>query len=1147
MVRKNPPGQYILNDCAGFKLANHAVIEASAGTGKTYTVIELVLRLLTEEMLPLSQILLVTFTEKATAELRQRIKQRIDDAILETAQQQVKQHLLRCRQQIAQAAIFTLHGFCHGVMREFAFEQGATFTTEVVDDLALATRLLLKLKRRWLSDEQIAGDWKRYQQQVKTPLDRLLLELLSAHAANDLIEPNIEDLKNQAQTAWSRLKQLDVETLQTQFIQLQGSTPNTISKRCQEKFLPLLSNLQNLTKHSADNETTTLPDQTAFAKLTANKDILAYLFFRIPKVYQDYADKNCLNSPQLFDFFDDYRQLTEYYNNRKFSIIQPLLIQLQAALQDHKNNHGLISYNDMINCVWQQLQQEADKQSEQQRLTNALRQRYRVAIIDEFQDTDINQWLIFQHLFANPNCQADAPKSHRLWLVGDPKQAIYGFRGADLPTYYRAVEYLIEQQHSDFYRLNTNYRTTEQLLSQLNDFFSTTDEAAWFYSGSVCVNAPQNHAAPPLLLNHQDLAPIQRVRVEQFSNIDQLRHQLAEQFAAIINNLHGNLSFQLKGQARLLDFSDVCVLVRSASDAEPLEQAFQAANIPYAYYKKKGLFESEEALHYQVLLTAFAYPKQTKRLNNALLTCFFALQAQQLAAFADEQLPRLNALWLQLKEAAEKRQWIEFFEILLHDCGTLQRAKSSRQITNLQQIKQLLLPTALQQNLSPKELLSLLLEQTQKSINEQSLHNKDSERAAVQIMTMHTAKGLEFPVVLLFGGFAAGRNQDLFYRYYDELRQQNIIDLSKAQKKPFEQQQIEEAKRLYYVAMTRAILLLFLPDYTMSSRTNGHYSELLLNRLQLMNVPTWQALPIATTTQPAAAIAGDSLSQQPQIPNALQLKQRTRRLFSFSSLNKHNHPTDTIGEQPQLNSQLPSTPLNHNQEIPGGVVTGNILHGILERVSFAQVGRHNDLQSLWQDSEIMSLVDWQMQFFQMKNQVLSEGNHRAKDYRQLFAAWVWHSLNKPLTALNGDKLANIPSQQRRHELSFYWNRQQINLSGFIDLLFGVQNGDQLDYFILDWKSNFSPQGYAPQVLQQQLMKAHNYKQQYQLYALAMQRWFDVIKPQNARLAGAIYLFSRGINCQEKSEDGVFFDDFSVKSWQFSEVEQDLITMTEAKT
>ncbi|WP_179952154.1 UvrD-helicase domain-containing protein [Marinicella rhabdoformis] len=1185
-------------------LNQDAVIEASAGTGKTYTIIELVLRLLTVEKMSLDQILLVTFTDKATAELRSRIREGIHDAIKKFDENgsgvapnavAIQAHLDRALKQVSSAPIYTINAFCQNMLREFAFEQGGVFEFELVDDQEVFKQQLNQLKRQWPSDPSIKKAFNKLGKSAKE-VEELLLDLLgNINLERDLLWP--ASTENLAVTrgkisAW--LEDFDFDAFTQELEPLESITAK-VKTNMLKNVTTAWATLNERLKHATDDSDYAAEFKSVYS---SHLDISKACLFKYHKDWSAKAPEDeQSNAPKFNEMIEQLSHANQQFVGADFDIIQSLLKDITQKAIDYKLNNGLISYDDMINRLHEQIMAERRLPVDEQLLTQQLRQKFTVAMIDEFQDTSFNQWEIFKTLFFEST-------DHQLTVIGDPKQAIYAFRGADVHTYIDAKDDMLGIGQAKGYRLATNYRSLPDLLESFNQFFGDelVEQGSWWQADAVAVkSAPDEHIAqqgPMLLLDsnsNNDTSATQAINDHAINSYgiqgegfqaEDFKQSMANQVALLVQQhiLSQPIQVKLKGKNKTLGLSDVCVLVNAATEAEFLEKAFTQLAIPYNYHKKKDLYSSDEALHYQIVLTALAHDNDRRRVNNALVTLFFGLKPAQLQDFADELLPEVNQHWLALKEAAADGDWLRLFDLLLHESGVLMRASHqglTRRVANLKHIKQLLCETALAQNLDVKGLLQWLIEKREAKASE-DLHQKDNDRQAVNIMTMHVSKGLEFPVVFLFGGFGSGKSTTQKYtKYRDKKSGQIVYDVNKNTEAEFAYD-AEERQRLFYVAMTRAVFKLFLPVYDKAQygeADKSHYWHKVVNRLmQLRETQTesWSQ-PIIKLDDSEMKPLKPAVSKQGSMPNTSLsplsppkgLWQRQRKVYSFSSLShskqssrvkdgasfgeaSQNEKTAITGDAVAQGPQLVTEAADWTKVLPGGVKTGHVLHGIFEHVDFQRFNQIPDLASLWQDERIMSVVDAQMEQFSMDNgDILNDEGEVVREHRQELAAWVWHTLKKPLAALNGGTLADVLPENRCHEMSFFWQKEQTHLTGFIDLLFGVKcdpktDKGSMDYFILDWKSNFSAAGYAPEVLNQEVMAAHQYHWQYELYGMAVQKWFDSLGLENARLAGAIYLFSRGIDCQSDDQNGVYYDDFSQSNYDDQKIETELLTITQSR-
>ncbi len=1134
------------------KLDRHNVIEASAGTGKTFTITQLVMRLLVEQQVPITQILLVTFTEKATAELKERIqqtiKQQLQAADLPATAASVLHQAL---QDIGQASVFTIHGFCQRILREYAFEQGAIFDKSLIDDYEVFSQQLRALKRTWPA---IAG----IKQKIAatglslTQLDELLLDLASQVRAHDVIYPNsVSQAQDQAQQLLLQLDFSQLADIEQQFKALQGVSTRVLTNRWRDKVMPVVAWLQSCQGLA--------PEDWVVAEELPNMFKLLKEQFKPSERHSITAASEATLVQSVFAFLAQLKQAVQALQAiamaENYQLILQMVVELQRRAKQYKDSHGYISYSDMTTDLANTLATEAS--GTEQPLTRQLRRKYQVALIDEFQDTDDEQWSIFKWLFAQPGL------SRQLIVIGDPKQSIYGFRGADLRSYEAAKAYLLHQVGGQGHRLAVNYRSWPALSAQLNAFFTFQDtaHAAWYPVSDVAVDSPdedtlKSNGGPLVLQDQTGFGDFNRLPIEGDALlIDELKRQVARQMALTIKHrLLGQLRFVLKGREKQLDAADICVLVRTKKDAQFIEQALEQLDVPFSFYKKSQLYQSVAAIHLQLVLTALAYPNTRQHVNNAWLSLFFDVKVEQLPLMQQAMLPEQNQLWLRLKALAAQQDWIGVFHCLLEESGCMNRLYQQghwRMQANLKQICTALLQVALAQNMDAHAVLHELLQlRTSSLLSSEDWQQKDSDLPAVQIMTMHTSKGLEFPVVFLLGGFGVEKPPTYYARYHEAGTGARVYDLID-KNHPLQQAETEaENKRLYYVAMTRAIFKLFMPFFDEQTHAApSFYQTAITARLTAAGLATY---PDAENRPAAAQLDLFAEANKPAqtatqlLPWPADLAVRKRTIHSFSSLQRQQAGGDkNFGDGVVLRLRQDdeqATPAISNQPtIPGGAQVGNVLHGLFEHVDFAQVISHNSLDSLKQDAQIGALINQQMAHYLLPNADIKDADGQVvSTYAAELSAWLWHTLNKPIAVLGGLKIGEIQASDRRHELSFHWSHQSQHLTGFIDLLFRVTDGDGSRYYLLDWKSNISRHGYDQASLAQHIMAEHHYDEQYRLYTLAIKDWFAQLQLPTEQLAGVLYVFSRGMDCLSDSQEGIFYQDLQGARFSAAQLRTNLL-------
>jgi exodeoxyribonuclease V beta subunit len=1032
-----------------FDLGRHAVVEASAGTGKTYTIEQLVLRLLTEETVPLEQILVVTFTEKATGELRTRLRGMLQREIQKNGD--FTSLLKSALNHFDQAPIFTIHGFCQRLLQEYALEQGQDFRAELVDDIDLLKTSLREIQLK---------HWRTYfGDRLKAVLEKALY---NRDTAGD----------------WDR-----------RVLEIAGK----YKPRCGHQLRPACT-----------------PDW--WKRL-------------------DEPDANWAGQLEIFT-----------------------INTLHQQLRDFKRQRGLQSFDDMIATVEESL--DPAKNPDAKSFLQTLRLRYRHGIVDEFQDTDPLQWRIFRRIFLEGG-------ESKLFVVGDPKQAIFGFRGADLPTYLHATEEMRTHFNASEYPLQVNWRSDPDLLEGLNCLFEDGD---WFPRAAgiryVHVHAPDDDKRQTRLEDDRtNRAAMTIVDTSQWDRLKAAQKQYARFAAQEIQSLLAGgadrpmLSFARKNSPpRPLNAGDICVLVMKRADAEPIMQALDLVGIAYSFYKQTGLWKSDEAIHLEVLLQTLARPEDRSSFRKALLTCFFRVKPEDLVRAPDvpTQHParQLYQAWLGY---AENRQWSALCRSLLEDTGLLFPAQgdadADRRLSNLRHLLTTIEQIGYGLNLDLLGLLDWIEHRRQQRDGaDADLQPVDMDAPKVKIMTIHASKGLEFPVVILAGGFTQAPISGGQTVYRDD-QGSVVFDLDRendAQQRVLDER-LSEQRRLLYVALTRPIFKLYLPKIKKPTRGNqflGPLGTILLPALE-------QACPdklgplIAEIVTPTLTPSAPKPNAEPMAntPSAMvpfhlvgplfpiidsNLGKRRIATRSFSSMTKHHLAQigegSSFGEQAPIAGDEAPTPLDREDPLRGPVF-GDMVHNVLERIDFAEVGRAGVPDDLFKvGTHARQLLDREIKANIALLRTRTPIDQLEQACRQQIASLVWHALHTPLAEIGGT-LGGIPARDRLHEIEFlYPERDEARMeerfiTGFMDLLLRAHN----KYYLVDWKTNLLP-GYSQSQLERSMTES-DYHRQYRLYLQAVKRW--LVRAHGPKFSfaeqfgGVYYLYVRGLNARDESA-GVYF-------------------------
>ena len=824
-------------------------LEASAGTGKTYAISGLVLRLLAEQGLEINEILVVTYTRAATAELRDRIRrilvealealeeQELNDhdesrhqAVLhlvelgrdETRRQEMLRRLRRAYEGFDEATITTIHGFCKRVLRRHAFESGVSLGGDDLEDM---TTLINEVTADWWSAACFEADPFVVQHMEKRGVDPkhlhlLLKEVLKSPgvALTPTRHPGVDvtQLRQQWREAREEYRReheahidsaialldevihADVRTLNAPF---RDMTRTLMSRDAREAWLDGPEPYPEVVEHLSDISGTTIRKKTGKGKVSP----VHPLFEATDRLLEHISTLQGGLDMLVENKLHDYREGAE------------------SALAEVKRLRDLQSYDDLLT----QLHRCVHGEGRRSTLIHAVGKEYRAALIDEFQDTDGLQWDIFRELFATPD--------HFLYIVGDPKQAIYGFRGADIEAYLSA------RSHPEMTvnALDQNYRSDGAMVRAINTLFRATPEP--FKNRAISFDAvtaakpetriwSNDQQQPALVWNyyHRALTGAKPSTPIALKTSGKIERWVATDIA---HHLNGDIKIDDGETPRPLRPSDIAVLTRGNQQAADIQHALRDVGVPSVLEHSASVFATDEAGAMLTWLEAVLEPSRAGRFRASLIGPLIGGDTSWLTrldsddAWLDEWMRRFHRwklTWCERGFAACFRQWL-LDAIPNRDGGeappivTLLSVQSGeRCVTNLLQLSELLHRASVEQNLDPQGLLGWLREHIAHPSgdvddNEVRL---ESDADAVTIVTVHKSKGLEYPVVWApYIGLGSQRTQTtqkpLRYRGADDLER---VDIHLDPKHPKREEhralavQEEQAQelRLAYVALTRA-------------------------------------------------------------------------------------------------------------------------------------------------------------------------------------------------------------------------------------------------------------------------------------------------------------------------------------------------------
>ncbi len=1195
------------------KLNKHAFIEASAGTGKTYTIENLIFRMLTTRKkkvnekpdgmppyLNLDQIVVLTFTEKAVDEIRTRVRHLISNKLKiagDKLDTELKKHLEFNLNSFDLACIQTIHGWCQLVLTKYAFENRQNLSPEVVNSQNVIRE---RLNRERRSTWNKLGDQKLRKFLEFLNKNNKLMENLtrdyspppgkSVNGFDEIFPLNqidrIESVINKAEVnikthAYEFLLKAvnDIVQLKELFDEKINSEGNKSVKKDLEKRRNNLHSIElciKKPKPPEDDELLSILDYCLACYALVPEKIVTNSKYGI-------LMNNCTikEHPALMEELQAFVSAIDLFRETINCIIKEIgtisitvlksldscLNSLFQSTKELKNQNGWITFDDMIRSVYENVVDDSTG------LAELLRDQYQFAIIDEFQDTNNLQWMIFRKLYLYKE-----NKKNTLFLVGDPKQSIYGFQGADINTFLNARKD-IEQEGGELHTLEHNFRSSAGMLKAFNSIFG---DKAWFDRETEenktakdkvfykDVDFEEGRYLREFYLTSEDVdeyhkCPVIIRDLADIKGADAGRQEYSKWIVSEVQGLMGEngkmplMEIWTEDGRRALKYSDICILVQKKKESEHVEGYFSKIGIPFTKYKQDGFFQSEECLHFACMLEAIVSPDEPGLLKKALLTRFFGKDETELGDYGSLQPDHaISQLFEKWRAYADDKKWHKLFQSIFKETGILYREglypDGQRRVSNYNQVAWHLMTEVTNESSTLSGITGKLRNLIRDEIDpgkDGGLFQKDSDKDAIRIMTMHASKGLEFPVVISMGGMNYYQSKNPFYTTRKE-EGGRVFSLKAGSTQTYEHktreksQCEEEYRRVFYVALTRAKYKLYLPRFAVNNKPTC--SALFLNPAldNAFNNPETSALfhvsksegqlPEPTPKKNSVALkeyqarlesvlTGDSPFFDPAYSSDLSTVKRYLEQKSYSGIAHHStveinlqgrEDPDEVDEE--LNDSGWEEALSVTNDLPRGKNTGNLLHHVLEEITFEVVDKCNDLRELKSNQTISELIkQWLCRY------------NMSVDFYESVCSTVWNTLKTEIqdASDNDHRFQLCQVKDLLPEMEFHFcfagdgtpfpeNNVAGYMLGYIDLVFRYRGR----YYILDWKSNTLP-AYDHSTLIAS-MQREKYTIQYMIYSLALDRWLksiDTVYNFEDHFGGVYYIYLRGM--QTGTDHGVF--------------------------
>ncbi len=1137
-----------LNLCTA-PLDGTTLVEASAGTGKTYTLTGLFVRLLLERELTVDQILVVTFTDTATEELRGRIRERLAEilhalekkhapkdndtlasCLLQRNDPTAARRLELALRNFDLAQIFTIHGFCQRMLGRNGFECSALFDTRLEPDLSdLRRQVCVDFWRgRILPLDGLTGKEVRARLTPDhlTELSGLPFLAQRVRIVPDSPAPDPTPLDRAVREACERLR-VDWKAAEHELRQLFLTWPHPFNRN---KFSP----------------------EKLDIRLAAVRTFLSDPVLKVPEAVRQMLPAYISTLPNgkapapdhpffadLEAFVAQIEQLNAAVDGFVIHLRHAFLSGVTMQLDDLKRRRNVLGFDDLLRNMHAALASPE--------LVAAARTQYRAALIDEFQDTDGLQYDIFRTLFA------DSDGENSLFLIGDPKQAIYSFRGADLHTYLDAADGCERGM-----TLGVNHRSTPELIAAVNRLFSRPDNPRPFLDPKIGYHPVSPPAEERNRFREDGRTPAPLVLWQVRSEAKPLAKgaltpRICRAVAAEISRLlraaaEGRVRI---GAARLLP-GDIAVLVETHAQGEAMHKALRALNIPSVVSHTSSVFASPEAAELMSVLRGMAECQRPTLLRTALAAPMIGLTAPELTLL-DEDGGELEAWFerfLACRELWDRRGVMAAARRLFSDLAVRERLVSlpggERRMTNVLHCLELLHGRERETGASMHALLTWFSRRLNTEGTEDSQLRLDTDRDAVQIVTIHKSKGLQYPVVFcpfLFGHARCPEDRALVHE--DGL----LLDLGSEDLPRRARQALSEAQaervRLLYVALTRAKCRC----YAVWGRINeaeasgaawlfhGHRASE-NNTLSLGDVDEdmvgGDLRGLADETIEVAELPdAEPMPGPKQFTQAPDLRCRNWErvlgsgfgLASFTGLTRGMEH----GSRPGLDEDDASGQAEDQWSManfPRGAAAGSCLHRVFERIDFADAGT---IPSAVTEALAAYGFDpaWKKTVHDMVERTLradldgfrlEEVRTRDRLVELEFLFPLRPVTRELLAAVYRDAAGLLPPDLPERMEGLRFEPRQGFMTGFMDLV--VRSGEK--FYLLDWKSNWlgpTPGHYTKDALHAAMAGSH-YFLQYHLYCLALRRHLALRNPKfdHAKHFGGVrYVFLRGVDPQRPGQ------------------------------
>lgn len=1120
-------------------LSGTNLIEANAGTGKTYTITALTARMICEQTFTVDKILVVTFTKAAVSDLKAKIYERLnllrdgfraaqagtalpDDEFIKdyvTQNSGNAEKALRLLNNAIKdfdtASIFTIHSFCQRMLTENSFSGRIAYDTEMTGD---AADILI---------DPVRDFWRRYIYALpadaaklfsdKTPenLTDFLMKLEANPSAKLINTPDtdLEDFLNASDGlshVFDKVKEIPDSVFDEVFSLIfpqGGQSP---------------MNGRSYTTDGIRKAFRTIKDQILLGDRAFRSKVTPIRNLTAENISTKNKAKFTPPEHPFFHMMSEWQSASDNFDKYKKNFVSAMLIRLKEYTDDvldaHRMRVNSQSYNDLITRM------HSAVSAGDSRMAEHIHNKFMAVLIDEFQDTDPMQYDIFTDSFGRYGMP--------VFMIGDPKQAIYSFRGADVYTYLKA------SSDKTPLTLTRNHRSDKDLVRAVNGVFSGVNA---FGNEKIKYNESQGELEITVTLGTERVSPMTVWHADQ-ANKEMLAEACAAEIARLLN---GRAEITDKKGKRTARPSDIAVLARTKDQAIAVRNSLSALHVPCVISGSENVFASQQARDMARLLSAAVSPYSERAVRTALITDIFGYTAEQLYSLDEtDGWEDVFSKFLELSDILNRAGVAPMFFRAAKIASLYERLaaqeQGERRLTNLIHLTELLQKREAEKKASPAQLVIWLTEQISLSSkrNEQYELKMDSDENAVTITTIHKSKGLEYDIVFTpFIMLSRKNNKDEITGYHDE-SDELVLDMSGSDEAAQKQKEegLEEDLRLIYVALTRARAVCCTAWGTVSKGTTQSQAMLRLvhgesGKYDCMEANNFFGKIDGVTVTDLPVESGQIYVSDDENLTAQNMPFSGRvpapwRINSFSGL---VHSASSVRDTDQYTqAETEAADTFSIFAFPKGAKAGSCLHECME---------DTPLDGFTEETVRKTVEEKLNEYF----------------FDERYVPAVTENIINILTRelIQGVRLGGISSDEHVHEMEFHMSTREFTSGALADIF--AQNGQEdfaracsrLDFtavegfmtgfadlifrkdekfYIVDWKSNHlggRRENYSQENLHAEMIRSHYYLQLY-FYTMALHMYLTAKMDgydYDTHMGGGIYVFMRGVGAD--GDEGLY--------------------------